>query len=123
MWSPTNLDPPITRTCVIAADRLGVQRLELAGTRATSRDVDVPLRLYSGLTRLQLITLSKPRVRREFDVESFLHGRTEDCKNDVCAVIKAVKRLGSEWRIVSAYYLLDKPLRFNDLLRKVSLMI
>jgi DNA-binding HxlR family transcriptional regulator len=62
--------------------------------------------------------LSKPRPRREFDVESFLHGSTVVCKDDVCAVIKAVKRLGSEWRILIAYYLLDKPLRFNDLLRK-----
>jgi len=57
-------------------------------------------------------------VAREFDVESFLHGRTVVCKADVCAVIKAVKRLGSEWRILIAYYLLDKPLRFNELLRK-----
>ena len=62
--------------------------------------------------------MSKPRVGREFDVESFLHGRAVVCKADVCAVIKAVKRLGSEWRILIAYYLLDKPLRFNDLLRK-----
>ena len=74
--------------------------------------------LYSGVTGLELVTLSKPRVGREFDVESFLHGRAVVCKADVCAVIKAVKRLGSEWRILIAYYLLDKPLRFNDLLRK-----
>jgi len=62
--------------------------------------------------------LGKPRAGRDFDVESVLHGRTVVCKGDVCAVIKAVKRLGSEWRILIAYYLLDKPLRFNDLLRK-----
>src|SRR2546428_5404956 len=75
--------------------------------------------LYSGVTRLELVTLSKRRVvGREFDVESFLHRRTVGCEADVCAVIKAVKRLGSEWRILIAYYLLDKPLRFNDLLRK-----
>src|SRR2546428_10125392 len=75
--------------------------------------------LYSGVTRLELVTLSKRRVvGREFDVETFLHGSTVGCKADVCAVIKAVKRLGSEWRILIAYYLLDEPLRFNDLLRK-----
>ncbi len=62
--------------------------------------------------------MSKPRAGREFDVDSILHGGTVVCKADVCAVIKAVKRLGSEWRILIAYYLLDKPLRFNDLLRK-----
>lgn len=33
-------------------------------------------------------------------------------------MIKAVRKLGSEWRILISYYLLDKPLRFNDLLRK-----
>jgi DNA-binding HxlR family transcriptional regulator len=62
--------------------------------------------------------LSKPRTGPEFDVESILHREGVVCKSDVCAVIKAIKRLGSEWRILIAYYLLDKPLRFNDLLRK-----
>lgn len=33
-------------------------------------------------------------------------------------MIKAVRKLGSEWRILISYYLLDNPLRFNDLLRK-----
>jgi DNA-binding HxlR family transcriptional regulator len=33
-------------------------------------------------------------------------------------VIKAVRKLGSEWRILISYYLLNNPLRFNDLLRK-----
>jgi DNA-binding HxlR family transcriptional regulator len=28
------------------------------------------------------------------------------------------KAIGSEWRILISYYLLDNPLRFNDLLRK-----
>jgi len=32
--------------------------------------------------------------------------------------LKAVRKLGSEWRILISYYLLDNPLRFNDLLRK-----
>jgi|SRR2546425_9065536 len=74
--------------------------------------------LYSGVTRLELVTLSKRRAGHEFDVETLLRGSTVTCNADVCAVIKAVKRLGSEWRILIAYYLLDKPLRFNDLLRK-----
>ena len=33
-------------------------------------------------------------------------------------MIKAVRKLGSEWRVLISYYLLDNPLRFNDLLRK-----
>jgi DNA-binding HxlR family transcriptional regulator len=40
------------------------------------------------------------------------------CGGNVCAVIRAVRKLGSEWRILISYYLLDEPLRFNDLLRK-----
>jgi DNA-binding HxlR family transcriptional regulator len=93
-------------------------RFELARIGESSGDADVPLRLYLGITKLELVTLSKPRTGREFDVESILHGGTDGCTADVCAVIKAVKRLGSEWRILIAYYLMDKPLRFNDLLRR-----
>ncbi len=54
----------------------------------------------------------------QLDIESILHRESATCKSDVCALIKAVKKLGSEWRIITAYYLLEKPLRFNDLLRK-----
>ena len=54
----------------------------------------------------------------QLDIESILHREGTSCKSDVCALIKAVKNLGSEWRIIIAYYLLEKPLRFNDLLRK-----
>jgi DNA-binding HxlR family transcriptional regulator len=93
-------------------------RFELSGIETSSTDGDVPLRLYLGITKVELVTLSKSRTGREFDVESILHGQGGACESDVCAVIKAVKRLGSEWRILLAYYLLDNPLRFNDLLRK-----
>jgi DNA-binding HxlR family transcriptional regulator len=52
------------------------------------------------------------------DISSIVSGKSELCKRDICAVIKAVRKLGSEWRILISYYLLDNPLRFNDLLRK-----
>jgi DNA-binding HxlR family transcriptional regulator len=52
------------------------------------------------------------------DISSLLSGKSELCRRDICAVIKAVRKLGSEWRILISYYLLDNPLRFNDLLRK-----
>jgi len=52
------------------------------------------------------------------DISSILSGKSELCRRDICAVIKAVRKLGSEWRILISYYLLDNPLRFNDLLRK-----
>src|SRR5438093_10503201 len=47
-----------------------------------------------------------------------IFGKSDLCRRDICAVIKAVRKLGSEWRILISYYLLDNPLRFNDLLRK-----
>lgn len=40
------------------------------------------------------------------------------CQGDVCSVIQAIKEMGSEWRMIIAYYLLEKPLRFNELLKK-----
>ncbi len=52
------------------------------------------------------------------DISSILSGESTVCRRDICAVIKAVRKLGSEWRILLSYYLLDGPLRFNDLLRK-----
>ena len=52
------------------------------------------------------------------DISSITSGKSELCRRDICAVIKAVRKLGSEWRILISYYLLDNPLRFNDLLRK-----
>lgn len=52
------------------------------------------------------------------DISGLLSGKSELCRRDICAVIKAVRKLGSEWRILISYYLLDNPLRFNDLLRK-----
>lgn len=54
----------------------------------------------------------------QLDISSLLSGKSELCRRDICAVIKAVRKLGSEWRILISYYLLDNPLRFNDLLRK-----
>jgi len=55
------------------------------------------------------------------DISSIISGKSELCRRDICAVIKAVRKLGSEWRILISYYLLDNPLRFNDLLRKGKL--
>ena len=52
------------------------------------------------------------------NLSDLLSGKSELCRRDICAVIKAVRKLGSEWRILISYYLLDNPLRFNDLLRK-----
>jgi DNA-binding HxlR family transcriptional regulator len=62
--------------------------------------------------------LSKLASSCQPDLSSIISGKSELCRRDICAVIKAVRKLGSEWRILISYYLLDNPLRFNDLLRK-----
>jgi len=62
--------------------------------------------------------LSKLAPSCQPDISSIISGKSELCRRDICAVIKAVRKLGSEWRILISYYLLDNPLRFNDLLRK-----
>jgi DNA-binding HxlR family transcriptional regulator len=52
------------------------------------------------------------------DISTILSNGNGVCRRDICAVIKAVRKLGSEWRILLAYYLMDGPMRFNNLLRK-----
>ena len=54
----------------------------------------------------------------EPDLSTILSNGNGVCRRDICAVIKAVRKLGSEWRILLSYYLMDGPMRFNDLLRK-----
>src|SRR5215469_13051274 len=52
------------------------------------------------------------------NLSDLINGKSQLCRRDICAVIKAVRKLGSEWRILISYYLKDGPMRFNDLLRK-----
>jgi DNA-binding HxlR family transcriptional regulator len=62
--------------------------------------------------------LSKLASSCQPNLSDLINGKSQLCRRDICAVIKAVRKLGSEWRILISYYLLDNPLRFNDLLRK-----
>lgn len=39
------------------------------------------------------------------------------CRPEICAVIRGIKMFGSPWQLVVIAYLLDRPLRFNELLR------
>ncbi|MDG6983423.1 MAG: helix-turn-helix transcriptional regulator [Nitrososphaerota archaeon] len=36
---------------------------------------------------------------------------------EVCPVVQSVRKVGNEWRLIVVRYLLDRPLRFNELLR------
>jgi DNA-binding HxlR family transcriptional regulator len=62
--------------------------------------------------------LSKLASSCEPDISSVVSDGSGVCRKDICALIKAVRKLGSEWRILLAYYLQPGPMRFNDLLRK-----
>lgn len=36
---------------------------------------------------------------------------------ELCPVVESVRKVGNEWRLVIIRYLLDRPMRFNELLR------
>ncbi|MDG7011048.1 MAG: helix-turn-helix transcriptional regulator [Nitrososphaerota archaeon] len=36
---------------------------------------------------------------------------------EVCPVVESVRKVGNEWRLIVVRYLLDRPMRFNELLR------
>ena len=36
---------------------------------------------------------------------------------ELCPVVESVRKVGNEWRLVVVRYLLDRPMRFNELLR------
>jgi DNA-binding HxlR family transcriptional regulator len=74
--------------------------------------------LYFGLTKLYQITLDALPSSCQPNISTILSNGNGVCRRDICAVIKAVRKLGSEWRILLAYYLMDGPMRFNDLPRK-----
>ena len=38
-------------------------------------------------------------------------------ENELCPVVESVRKVGNEWRLVVVRYLLDRPMRFNELLR------
>jgi DNA-binding HxlR family transcriptional regulator len=39
------------------------------------------------------------------------------CRPEICSIINGVKQYGSVWQLVVVAYLLDGPLRFNELLK------
>ncbi len=36
---------------------------------------------------------------------------------ELCPVVESVRKVGNEWRMIVIRYLLDQPMRFNELLR------
>lgn len=38
-------------------------------------------------------------------------------ESELCPIVESVRKVGNEWRLVVIRYLLDHPMRFNELLR------
>ena len=38
-------------------------------------------------------------------------------EHELCPVVESVRKVGNEWRLIIVRYLLDRPMRFNELLR------
>ncbi len=38
-------------------------------------------------------------------------------EHELCPVVESVRRVGNEWRLIVIRYLLDRPMRFNEILR------
>ncbi len=44
--------------------------------------------------------------------------RTEAVEeHELCPVVESVRKVGNEWRLIVVRYLLDRPMRFNELMR------
>jgi DNA-binding HxlR family transcriptional regulator len=38
-------------------------------------------------------------------------------EHELCPVVESVRKVGNEWRLIVIRYLMDRPMRFNELLR------
>ena len=41
-------------------------------------------------------------------------------QHELCPVVESVRKVGNEWRLIVIRYLLDRPMRFNELLREAG---
>src|SRR5207245_9611760 len=56
-----------------------------------------------------------PVRRRKRTISDYMSTR----KNDyvTCAAVESARKIGNQWRLIVIRYLLDRPMRFNELLR------
>src|SRR5713226_3015013 len=54
-------------------------------------------------------------VRRKRTISDYMSTR----KNDyvTCAAVESARKIGNQWRLIVIRYLLERPMRFNELLR------
>ncbi len=56
-----------------------------------------------------------PVKRRKRTIADHLSNRMNDYVT--CAAVESARRIGNQWRLIVIRYLLERPMRFNELLR------
>jgi DNA-binding HxlR family transcriptional regulator len=56
-----------------------------------------------------------PARRRRRTISDYLSVRTNDYVT--CAAVESARKIGNQWRLIVIRYLLERPMRFNELLK------
>ena len=56
-----------------------------------------------------------PVRRRKRTISDYLSAKTNDYVT--CAAVESARKIGNQWRLIVIRYLLERPMRFNELLR------
>src|SRR6267378_3286504 len=56
-----------------------------------------------------------PARRRRRTISDYLSVKTNDYV--LCAAVESARKIGNQWRLIVIRYLLERPMRFNELLR------
>jgi len=56
-----------------------------------------------------------PARRRRRTISDYLSVKTNDYVT--CAAVESARKIGNQWRLIVIRYLLERPMRFNELLR------
>jgi DNA-binding HxlR family transcriptional regulator len=56
-----------------------------------------------------------PVRRRKRTISDYLSAKTNDYVT--CAAVESARKIGNQWRLIVIRYLLERPMRFNELLK------
>jgi len=56
-----------------------------------------------------------PVRRRKRTISEYLSAKTNDYVT--CAAVESARKIGNQWRLIVIRYLLERPMRFNELLK------
>lgn len=54
-------------------------------------------------------------VRRKKTIRDYVKANTKDY--ELCGAVESARRIGNQWRLIVIRYLLERPMRFNELLK------